>query len=267
MKGIGFVSIVGAGPGDPDLVTLKAAERLARADLVLYDALVAPETLALAGRAQRFYVGKRAGRRAIEQEAIHKLMIRAARRGRRVVRLKGGDPFLLGRGGEEAVALVAAGIPFEVVPGVSAALAAPAAAGIPVTHRGVASGVVIVSGHAESAYGSIVDGLVPGCATLVFLMGVGSRGEIADRLVGRGWSPQTPAAVIWAASTDAETQWLGSLAILEDASVAGTSDAPGTIVVGDVVRSAGPIAAAMYREPVLGRHDPDVREGRGGGSA
>src|SRR5262249_23081210 len=133
----GFVSLVGAGPGAADLLTLKAARLLAEADLVLYDALVSPEVLDLAPRAQRFFVGKRARRKAMAQETIHWLMIRAARQGKRVVRLKCGDPFVFGRGGEEALALTRAGIPFEVVPGVSSAVAAPALAGIPVTHRGV----------------------------------------------------------------------------------------------------------------------------------
>ena len=126
----GFVSIVGAGPGDPDLLTLKAADRLRRADVVFYDALVPPEIVRIAARARRVFVGKRAGRPSLDQAAINRLMIRAARAGRRVVRLKGGDPFVLGRGGEEALALRAAGVPFEVVPGLSAATAAPALAGM-----------------------------------------------------------------------------------------------------------------------------------------
>ncbi len=135
----GHVSLVGAGPGDPDLLTVRAARALAAADLVLYDALVSAETLALAPRAQRFCVGKRAHRPSFRQETIHAVMIRAARRGKRVVRLKGGDPFVFGRGGEEALALRAAGVPFDVVPGISSAVAAPALSGIPVTHRGLAS--------------------------------------------------------------------------------------------------------------------------------
>ena len=150
----------------------------------------------LARRAQRFYVGKRAGRHAISQDTIHRLMIRAARRGKRVVRLKGGDPFVFGRGGEEALALRAAGIPFEVVPGVSSVIAAPALAGIPVTHRGLASAFVVVSGHAESAFGPVLDSLAPGAATLVVLMGLSQRAAIAERLLARGWSTRTPAAIV-----------------------------------------------------------------------
>ena len=140
----GFVSLVGAGPGDPELLTMKAARRLAEADLVLYDALVASEALDLAPAAQRFCVGKRARRPSVAQEAIHRLMIRGASRGKRVVRLKCGDPFVLGRGGEEALALAAAGIPFEVIPGLTTAVTAPALSGIPVTHRGLASGFAVV---------------------------------------------------------------------------------------------------------------------------
>src|SRR6185312_8048039 len=132
----GFVSLVGAGPGDPELLTVRAVDRLRRADLVLYDALVEEEVMTLAPQAKRFYVGKRAGRHSIDQDGIHKLMVRAAQRGERVVRLKCGDPFVLGRGGEEALALEQAGVAYEVVPGLSSAIAAPALAGIPVTHRG-----------------------------------------------------------------------------------------------------------------------------------
>ena len=148
----GFVWLVGAGPGDPELLTRKAARVLAEADLVLYDALVAPAALDLAPRAQRFSVGKRAGRPSMRQETIHRLMIRAARRGQRVVRLKGGDPFVFGRGGEEALALARGRRRrSRWCPASSRAVAAPALAGIPVTHRGLASGFVVVSGHAEAA--------------------------------------------------------------------------------------------------------------------
>jgi siroheme synthase len=157
----GHVSLVGAGPGDPGLLTRTAVARLRAADFVLYDALVDDRILRYARRAQRFYVGKRAGHQAMSQTAIQALMIRAARRGRRVVRLKGGDPFVFGRGGEEALALQQAGIPYDVVPGISSAIAAPASAGIPVTHRGVASAFLVVSGHEEEAFASAVAQLQP----------------------------------------------------------------------------------------------------------
>ena len=145
----GRVVLVGAGPGDPELLTRRAVARLRSAELVLYDALVDERILRFARRARRFYVGKRAGRHAMTQEAINALMVRAARRGRRVVRLKGGDPFVFGRGGEEVLALRRAGVAYEVVPGISSAIAAPAAAGIPVTHRGISTAFLVASGHDE----------------------------------------------------------------------------------------------------------------------
>jgi uroporphyrin-III C-methyltransferase/precorrin-2 dehydrogenase/sirohydrochlorin ferrochelatase len=249
----GRVTLVGAGPGDPDLLTLRAVRALAEAEVVFYDALVARAVLELAPRAQRFCVGKRAGRPSTAQQTIHALLVRAARRGRRVVRLKGGDPFLFGRGGEEALALLAAGIPFEVVPGVSSALAAPALAGIPVTHRTLASALVVVSGHAESAWRPVLAGLAPRSATVVVLMGLAARAAIARDLVARGWPATTPAAVAWAAATPATRRWLGPLAALETAEPEdGPTDAPGTIVIGDVVSLAERLspsdAAAGERE-------------------
>ena len=245
----GFVSLVGAGPGDPELLTLKAARRLADADLVLYDALVSPEILELAGRAHRFPVGKRAGRASMEQDAINRLMIRGAQRGKRVVRLKCGDPFVLGRGGEEALALCAAGIAFEVIPGLTTAVAAPALSGIPVTHRGVASGFLVVSGHAESTYRPILEAVAPGSLTLVILMGLGSRAAVSRLLVGRGWKPATPAAVCLAASTAEAHTWIGTLDALAAASLAmDDADAAGTVVVGDVVAVGASIARSLYPE-------------------
>jgi uroporphyrin-III C-methyltransferase / precorrin-2 dehydrogenase / sirohydrochlorin ferrochelatase len=236
----GFVSLVGGGPGDPELLTVRAVDRLRRADLVLYDALTPEQLLDLAPQAKRFYVGKRAERHSIDQDGIHRLMIRAAHRGERVVRLKCGDPFVLGRGGEEALALEAAGVPYEVVPGLSSAISAPALAGIPVTHRGLAAGFAVVSGHAESAYGPIIDSIAPGSLTLVVLMGVRSRGELAARLVARGWPSDTPAAVVLGASHAGSTRWLGTLASLADATI--DSDHAGIVVVGAVVELATQIA-------------------------
>ena len=235
MKGMGFVSLMGAGPGDPDLLTQKAVRRLAEADLVLFDALVSLAALDLAPQAQRFFVGKRARRKAIRQEAIHHLMIRAARRGKRVVRLKCGDPFVLGRGAEEALALRAAGVPFEVVPGVTSAIAAPALAGIPVTHRGLASGFAVVSGHAESAYRPILEAIAPNSLTVIILMGMASRADLAALLLDRGWKRATPTAVLLGASTPHAHTWIGTLAQLASAPVEALSDAPGTIAIGDVV--------------------------------
>jgi uroporphyrin-III C-methyltransferase / precorrin-2 dehydrogenase / sirohydrochlorin ferrochelatase len=155
-----------------------------------------------------------------------------------VVRLKCGDPFVLGRGGEEALALAAAGVAFEVVPGVSSAVAAPALAGIPVTHRGLAAGFVTVSGHAEAAYGPVLDSLAPHSITVVVLMGLASRAAVAARLLARGWSPLTPAAVVLGAATDAARTWTGTLSALGTAPLEDSGDAPGTIVVGAVVSLA-----------------------------
>ncbi len=245
MRAPGLVSLVGAGPGDPDLLTRKGAQRLAEADLVLYDALVTPEILALAGEARRFPVGKRAGRASIRQETINALLVRAARRGLRIVRLKCGDPFVLGRGGEEALALAEAGIPFEVVPGVTSAVAAPALAGIPVTHRGVSSGFVVVSGHAEEAYGPAIDSIAPGSLTVVVLMGLGSRAALAARLERRGWVSDTPVAVLLGASTPEACAWRGVLDDLGKAPLP-EGDLPGTIVVGEVVGLAARIVPSDF---------------------
>jgi uroporphyrin-III C-methyltransferase/precorrin-2 dehydrogenase/sirohydrochlorin ferrochelatase len=247
----GFVSLVGAGPGDPELLTRRAVRRLEDADLVLYDALVDPEVLDLAGRAQRIFVGKRAGRPAVRQEFINRLLVRAGRRGRRVVRLKGGDPFVFGRGGEEALALVAAGVPFEIVPGVSSAIAAPALAGIPVTHRGTSAAFLVVSGHAPDAYSPILASLAPHSTTLVVLMGLGSSSDIAALLVERGWKASTPAAVISGAGTAGMQIWSGTLAALPDAVRKRTSDAAGTIVIGEVVRVGAILGAELNQSADL----------------
>jgi len=238
----GFVSLVGAGPGDPELLTLRALRRLREADLVLNDALVDAALLELAPKARRFFVGKRAGRHSIEQPEIHRLLIRAAQRGQRVVRLKCGDPFVLGRGGEEALALEAAGVPYEVVPGVSSAVAAPALAGIPVTHRGLASGFAVISGHAEAAYGPILDGLAPGALTVVVLMGLRERAAIAARMIGRGWAPSTPAAIVSGASHAGGSLWRGELRELGAAPAAG--ELPAVLVVGAVAQVADQLGLA-----------------------
>jgi uroporphyrin-III C-methyltransferase/precorrin-2 dehydrogenase/sirohydrochlorin ferrochelatase len=242
----GFVSLVGAGPGDPELITLRAVDRLRRAELVLVDALVPAAVLEHAPAAQRFYVGKRAGRHSIDQDAIHSVMIREARRGRRVVRLKCGDPFVLGRGGEEALALEAAGVRYEVVPGLSSAIAAPALAGIPVTHRGLASAFAVISGHAESAYGPILDGIAPGAMTVVVLMGLRTRDAIAARLIAHGWPAATPAAIVLGASHPDSAVWAGTLAALGEPAFDG--DAPGILVIGEVVALGDSVRARHIRQ-------------------
>jgi uroporphyrin-III C-methyltransferase len=238
----GHVSLVGAGPGDPDLLTLRAARRLAEADLVLYDALCARETRLMAPEARWFYVGKRAGRESISQRAINRLLVRAARRGFCVVRLKSGDPFVLGRGGEEALALVEAGIPFEVIPGVSSVVAAPGLAGIPLTHRGLASAFLVVSGHTPAAFQPTLAGLSPGSATVVVLMGLGARAAIVETLCARGWDPATPAAIVAGAATADAWRWLGRLDELGGVEPPATG-APGLLVIGAVAALAPTLQA------------------------
>ena len=236
------VALVGAGPGDPELWTRRAVRYLDQADLVLYDALVDARALRRFTRAQCFCVGKRAGRESVRQETIHRLMIQAARAGKRVVRLKGGDPFVFGRGAEEALALASAGIPFEIVPGVSSAIAAPELAGIPVTHRGAASGFLVLSGHAVDAFEEGLKAVQPNAVSLVVLMGIGGRATLSTALVARGWSAETPAAIICGASTPDEWVWTGPLARL---GAAGPPDGvAGVIVIGEVVRIREALAHA-----------------------
>jgi len=246
VRPMGQVCLLGAGPGSADLITVRGARRLAEADLVLYDALASEEMRVYAPSARWFFVGKRACRQSIAQDVLNRLLIKYARRGLNVVRLKCGDPFVFGRGGEEALALARAGVPFEIVPGVSTAVAAPALAGIPVTHRGLASSFVVVTGHHEATYAPLLDGLPPGSATLVVLMGLGQRARIAERLVARGWSAETPAAVVVGAATPQSWRWLGTLGALGAAEIpAASSGAPGMLVIGAVVGLAAELASGL----------------------
>jgi uroporphyrinogen III methyltransferase / synthase len=231
------VYLVGAGPGDPELITLKGRRILEQADSVLYDYLASPALLALAPpHAERLSVGKRHADHSYAQHEICAMLIERARRGLTVVRLKGGDPFLFGRGGEEAEALADAGIPFEVVPGVSAALGAAAYTGVPLTHRGYSSVVTFVTGHSPTA----IDWSRVGHAeTLVIFMGLATFPEIARRLVEHGRPPDTPAmAVRWATHAAQETL-TGTLATLPGLIAGRGMKPPATIVVGDVVRLGG----------------------------
>jgi|HubBroStandDraft_2_1064218.scaffolds.fasta_scaffold53846_2 uroporphyrin-III C-methyltransferase/precorrin-2 dehydrogenase/sirohydrochlorin ferrochelatase len=241
--GFGRVSLVGAGPGSADLITVRGARRLAEADLVLYDALASEELRVYAPGARWFFVGKRACRASIDQEILNRLLVKYARRGWRVVRLKCGDPFVFGRGGEEALALARAGIPCEIIPGLSTAVAAPALAGIPVTHRGLASSFAVITGHHEATYAPLLDGFAPDSLTLVVLMGLRQRARIAERLVARGWSPATPAAVIVGAATAQSWRWTGPLSALGAAEIPPASaGAPGLLVIGAVVGLAAELA-------------------------
>jgi uroporphyrinogen III methyltransferase/synthase len=236
----GFVSLVGAGPGDPGLITVAGAEALARADVVVYDRLVNERLLDLApATAERIFAGKQPDQHTMSQDEINALLIDRARSGKRVVRLKGGDPFVFGRGGEEAQALVAAGVPFEVIPGVTSAVAAPAYAGIPVTHRGVASSVAFVTGHEDPAKDAPdVDwpALAKAVDTLVLMMGVGQLPQIVERLVAAGRAPDTPAAVIEWGTLPRQRVVEGTLAdIVVKVDDAGIGP-PAVAVIGEVVR-------------------------------
>ncbi len=223
------VALVGAGPGDPDLLTVRAVRLLADADVVVHDALVGDGILALVpGHVELIDVGKRPGR-PVPQEMITALLVELGRQGRRVVRLKGGDPFVFGRGGEEALGLAEAGIDVEVVPGISSPFAAPAAAGIPVTHRGVSAAVTVATGHRRAGEHDVDwRSLARVGGTIVILMGVAHRGHIADELMAGGLAGDTPAAAVRSATTDDEEIWRGSLADLASAPIR----SPATIVIG-----------------------------------
>jgi uroporphyrin-III C-methyltransferase len=243
---LGFVSLVGAGPGDADLLTIKAWRRLQSADTVLHDALVSDDVLALAPQARIVLVGRRAG--CVDRyDAAVDAMISGARRGEHVVRLKGGDPFVFGRGGEEALALAAANVPFEVVPGVSAVIAAPALAGIPLTLRHTASGFAVITGHDLAVCARLIHAIEPASLTLVVVMGFRARRALVRTLIDRGWPAATPSAIVAAASSPDQAVWRGSLADLADASVESTVK-PALIVIGDVVQASRPIAAAAEED-------------------
>jgi uroporphyrinogen III methyltransferase / synthase len=236
----GRVYLVGAGPGDPGLLTLRGAEVLRAADVLLYDALAGGPIVALAPPAcERIFVGKRAGEHAMAQAEIEALMIAKAREGRRVVRLKGGDPFVFGRGGEEAEALHAAGVAFEVVPGISSALAAPAYAGIPVTHRAHNTSFTVLTGHEDpSKPASTIDWaqLAGPQRVLVLLMATANLREIARQLLAQGVPAQTPVAAIADGTRPTQRTATGTLATIADEVAQRGIVAPAVIVVGDVVR-------------------------------
>jgi uroporphyrinogen III methyltransferase / synthase len=234
----GTVYLVGAGPGDPELLTLKGRRVLAEADVVVYDHLVSPELLELAKPGcERVFAGKKGGQFCRPQAEIDETLVRLALEGKTVVRLKGGDPFIFGRGGEEATALAAAGIGFEVVPGVTSALAAAAYAGIPLTHRSHNSAVVLLTGHEDPAK--------PGAsvrwedysrlkATLCIYMGVKNLGTITARLEAGGMPASTPAAIVESATTESHRTILGTLGTLSDLADAAGVEAPAMIIIGEV---------------------------------
>jgi len=234
------VYLVGAGPGDPGLVTVKALECLRKADVVVYDRLVDDNLLEEASpRSEKIYVGKGRGCHAMEQKEINLLLIEKAREGKAVVRLKGGDPFVLGRGGEEAEVLAANGIPFEVVPGVSSAYAVPAYAGIPVTHRRLASSFTVVTGHEDPGKDESSidwDRISTGSDTLVFLMGMGNLAHIMNKLIQNGRPPSTPVAVIGRGTSPRQRTLVGTLEDVGARAQKEGFEPPAVIVVGEVVK-------------------------------
>jgi uroporphyrinogen III methyltransferase/synthase len=251
----GIVYLIGAGPGDPELLTRKALRLLAEADAVVYDYLVAPEILALApATAEQVFVGKKGGGFCCPQRNIEETLVRLAHEGKRVVRLKGGDPFIFGRGGEEAEALVAAGIPFEVVPGVTSALAAAAYAGIPLTHRTHASAVVFLTGHEDPAkpdaairwedYGRLG-------ATLCVYMGMKNLETIMRRLQAGGLPPHTPAAVIQSATTGRHRQLVSTAERIALESEHAGFGAPAIVVIGAVAALSDQLAWFTARAETL----------------
>ena len=235
----GVVYLVGAGPGDPGLITARGLEILRSADVLVYDRLVAPALVAEAPpSAERVFVGKRPHGRGTDlaQEEINALLVDRARRGLTVVRLKGGDPFVFGRGAEECEALHAAGVPFRVVPGVTSAIAAPAAAGIPVTHRRLASAFAVVTGHECDGVSSLDWEALARVPTLVVLMGLSALPEITARLLEHGADPDTPAALIASGTLPTQRTVVGTLATLAARVAEEGLEPPATVVVGEVVR-------------------------------
>ena len=235
----GKVYLVGAGPGDPGLLTIKAKACLETADVVIYDYLANEAFLDHADeKAELIYVGKKGGDHTLSQAKINKLIVDKAQQGRTIVRLKGGDPFIFGRGGEEAEELVKAGVPFEIVPGITSAIAVPAYAGIPLTHRDYTSTVAFITGHEDltKEKSSIAwDKLGTGVGTLVFLMGVGNLEQIAESLVKHGRSPDTPVAVVHRGTVPEQKTVVGTLQDIAERAQKEGMKPPAIIVVGDIV--------------------------------
>jgi uroporphyrin-III C-methyltransferase len=231
----GKVYLVGAGPGDPELLTLKAVKALARADVVMLDDLVDRRVLDYAPGARVIEVGKRGGCTSTPQAFIERLMVRLASHGNVVARIKGGDPFVFGRGGEEALTLARAGIECEVIPGITAGIGVPAALGIPVTHRGLARGVTFVTGHTRDGSGPDWAALARTDTTLVIYMGMQRVVEITAALQAAGMPATTPAAAIQNGTTEFERHVIATLATLADAARAALLGSPSLIVIGEVV--------------------------------
>ena len=241
------IYLVGAGPGDPDLLTVRALRLIQRADTVIYDRLVSPEILRLVPRqADRIYVGKASGHHALGQEEINTLLVDQADSQRTIVRLKGGDPYIFGRGGEEALALVRHGISFEVVPGITAGQACASSVGIPLTHRGLANGVRFITGHRRNDEQLVINPrtLADPEQTLVIYMGLGNLGLVVDQLLQAGRTPDTPAAIIERGTTPRQRSLFTTVGELPGTAAAQRIESPALLVIGDVVSLAAELGAA-----------------------
>ena len=242
-KVIGKVYLVGAGPGDPGLMTVRGRECLQSADVVVVDRLVNQALLDCAPKAEKIHVGKAPGQHTYTQENINQLLVDLAHRSKVIVRLKGGDPFVFGRGGEEALALAEHGVPFEVVPGVTSGVAAPAAAGIPITHRTLSSSVTFVTGHpAITESGDAVDAIdlarLPVGQTLVFYMAVGRLDHITAELIAHGHDPATPAGAIERGTLPDQRTITGTLGDIAQRCTEAQLTPPAIVVIGPTVSLA-----------------------------
>ena len=239
---------MGAGPGDPDLLTVKALRLLQQADTVIYDRLISREILQLIPeQADRIYVGKATCHHTLSQAEINTLLVEQADARKTIIRLKGGDPYIFGRGGEEALALVRAGLDFDIVPGITAGQACAAYAGIPLTHRGLASGVHFITGHRRNSDELIIDTGTLGDhdQTLVVYMGLANLGLIVDKLLGAGRGPDTPAAIIEHGTTPRQRNLVTTIGQLEATAAANEVSSPALLVIGDVVTLAGELNGAL----------------------